>query len=124
MNSRKKSGLILSSIGVFLYLLSSNIYIFFIYPTLVIYSLSLLFTGIISLIGIIIGLDMIKRGGAVILISIPISIVSILILNFILKDISYYTFNEICFFVLYPIPYPHSVFVIIGGILCVRSSDD
>ena len=124
MNSRKKTGLILSSIGVFLYLLSSNIYIFFIFPTLVIYSLSLLFTGIVSLIGIIIGLDMIKRGGAVILISIPISIVSILILNFILEDIPYYTFNEICFFVLYPIPYPHSVFVIIGGILCLKSFDE
>ena len=124
MNLRKKAGLILSGIGVFLYLLSGNIYIFLLYPTPVIYSLSLLFTGAISLVGTIVGVKVIKKGGAVILISIPISIVLILILNFILEYYVSYTFNEIVFFVLYPIPYPHSVFVIIGGIQCLKSSDD
>ena len=108
MNSRKKASLILSVIGVFLYLLIGNI----------------LFTGVISLIGTIIGAKKIKIGGAVILISIPISIVFTLILNFMLEYIPYYTFQEISFFVLYPIPYPHSVFVIIGGILCLKSFDE
>ena len=124
MNSRKKASLILSVIGVFLYLLIGNIYIFLLSPTPVIYSLSLLFTGVISLIGTIIGAKKIKIGGAVILISIPISIVFTLILNFMLEYIPYYTFQEISFFVLYPIPYPHSVFVIIGGILCLKSFDE
>ena len=124
MNLRKKAGLILSGIGVFLYLLSGNIYIFLLYPTPVIYSLLLLFTGAISLVGTIVGVKVIKKGGAVILISIPISIFLILILNFILEYYVSYTFNEIVFFVLYPIPYPHSVFVIIGGIQCLKSSDD
>jgi len=89
----------------------------------VIFSLSLLFTGAISLIGIIIGVKEIKIGGAVILISIPISIVYISILNFFL-EYSLYNFYDIVLFVIYPIPYPHSVFVIIGGIQCLMSFDD
>ncbi len=124
MESRKKkAGLILSGIGIFLYLLKGSIYIIFIYPMDVIFSLSLLFTGAISLIGIIIGVKEIKIGGAVILISIPISIVYISILNFFL-EYSLYNFYDIVLFVIYPIPYPHSVFVIIGGIQCLMSFDD
>jgi len=124
MESRKKkAGLILSGIGIFLYLLKGSIYIIFIYPMDVIFSLSLLFTGVISLIGIIIGVKEIKIGGAVILISIPISIVYISILNFFL-EYSLYNFYDIVLFVIYPIPYPHSVFVIIGGIQCLMSFDD
>ena len=125
MESRKKkAGLILSGIGVNLYFLRGCILLFLLAPTPVIQSLSLLFTGAISLIGIILGMKEIKAGGAIILISIPISIVYILILNFILEYIPYYTFYEIVLFVLYPIPFPHSVFVIIGGLMCLSSFDE
>ena len=125
MNSRKKKvGLILSGIGVIIYLLSGSMYLFFLSPFLPFHILSLLIPGTISLIGTIIGVKEIKAGGVVILISIPISIVYISIMHFFLEDISGYTLYEIVTFMLYPIPYPHSIFIIIGGIQCLKSFDD
>ncbi|MBY9016193.1 MAG: hypothetical protein KGD68_10915 [Candidatus Lokiarchaeota archaeon] len=128
MNSKKKAGLILSGIGVFLYLLDGSIYLLLLSPTMpVIFSL-LLLTGAISLIGTKIGVKKIKMGGAVILLSIPISIVFISALNFFLEYftyyVPYYTSYNIVLIVLYPIPFPHSVFVIIGGIQCLMSFDE
>ena len=125
MESRKKkAGLTLSAIGVFLNFLGGSIFLLFLSPTPIIQSVSLLFTGAISLLGIIIGLKEIKAGGVVILISIPISIVYMLILNFFLEGIYSFTSFEIFAIVLYPIPIPHSVFVIIGGILCLMGFDE
>ena len=125
MNSRKKKvSLILSCIGTILYLLSGSIPLFLLYPVDLFYSLSLLLIGVISLIGTIIGVKEIKSGGAIILISIPFSIICMSILSFFPGNFAGYTFYDIVAFLLFPIPYPHSIFIIIGGIQCLRSFDD
>ena len=79
----------------------------------------LLITGAISLMGTIIGAIKIKIGGTVILISIPISIV----ITYTLNIIPYYSFFLVILFLLNPMIFFHSGFVIIGGILCLLSSD-
>ena len=122
MKSKKKAGLILSGIGEILYFLNGVIYCFLSGPEIL--PISLLLTGTISLIGTILEKKEIKIGGAVILISIPFSIGVISILNFFLNYMPTFRIYDWFLLILYPIPYPHSVFVIIGGILCVRSSDD
>ena len=121
MNSRKKAGLILSIIGVSLYFFRCVIYTLLSGP--IILPLSACLTGTISLLGLILGIKEIKAGGAVILISIPFSTIYISVLNFFLKYSSY-TFYDLLLFILWPIPLPMSIFVIIGGMLCLKSSDD
>ena len=113
---RKKIALILSGIGGILYLIgaflipitmgSANILVYII-------------AGVISLIGTGIGVVRIKIGGVVILISIPLSIIIVILLNLeILPQIA-----GLIALLLYPLPFPHSVFVVIGGILCLLGSD-
>lgn len=119
MKSRKKAGLILSGIGNVIYLLTGFSYVFFVIGGGNL-RLPLLFIGIFSLTGILIGVNDIKEGGAVILISIPLSVVYIFILNIISP---YYRVYDMFYIAFHPIPYPHSLFLIIGGILCLMSSD-
>ena len=127
---RRKAGLILSGIGGIMYLLSGIILLitplwhYFVGA----FSIPYLITGAISLMGIIIlkGLEKIKIGGTVILISIPISIVITLIS--IDYTNTYFFFDLITrlgylLITIYPLPFPSSVFVIIGGILCLLSSN-
>jgi hypothetical protein len=114
MGSRRKIGLILSGIGGILYLLLSSI-AFLMSSWFGDFFISPLIAGAISLIGTIIAIKKAKIGGTVILLSIPISMVSALFLL--------HTYLNLILNLLMPIPFPHSVFVIIGGILCLLSSD-
>jgi cation transport ATPase len=124
MKTRKNAGLIISGIGAVLYLvggffcLSMPFYFGqFIAPYLI--------TGVIVIIGAVIGLKKNKLGGALVLIAIPIAIIIGLIYTLIVS--SYF---ELIWFIMYmfiqvqPIPYfPSAAFIIIGGILCVLSTD-
>ena len=110
-------GLILNSIGGILYLLS----VFMVFQTSLgsMYPFAsgpFLLTGVISIIGTIIGVKNLKAGYLIILFSIPFTF-SIGVIFFRYLDCF------MCFigFVLVPIPLPHSVFVINGGILCLIS---
>ena len=117
-NFRKKPGLILSGIGIAIYLiLGSSISI-----SAVLLPILLVSIGAISLMGLLIGVKDIRMGGVVILISIPFSIIYILFMNIIITN-SPAIINLIVLFALIPFPYPHSLFLIIGGILCLMSSN-
>jgi len=125
MESRKKkAGLILSSIGVFYHFLLGSIFLFLLLPTPVIQSITVLLTGTLSLIGIIIGVKEIKIGGAIILISIPISNGYLLILNNFLEFVPPNTPFEILLLAFIPIFNPFSCFLVIGGILCLMGFDE
>lgn len=121
---RKKAGLIVSGIGAFLYILWGGILLLLVGHPPVIQSVSLLFTGAISLLGIVVGVKEIKSGGVIILISIPISMIYILILNFFLESITNIRSIDIIGILLYPIPFPSSLLILIGGFQCLKSFDD
>jgi len=114
---RRKAGLILSGIGGIMYLLLS-IYFYLARSWFELLIIPTLITGAISLMGIIIGVKKIKIGGTVILFSIPLFIVIALIFGYHPSQINWFLLV-----LLIPAPVPSSVFVIIGGILCLLSSD-
>lgn len=125
MESRKKkAGLILSGIGVFIHFLWGSIFLFLLLPTPIFHSVFILFIGTISLLGIIIGVKEIKAGGVVIIVSIPVSIVYMLILNFFLESIPDYLSVDLIQGVVYIFLSPISLLIIIGGILCLNGFDD
>ena len=115
----KVLGLILNSIGGILYLLTvfmvtqtetgSN------YPNA---SMPFIIAGVISLMGTITGARDIKMGSMMILLSLPVTFLIGVIFSPYLHFYLYFIA-----FVFIPIPLPHSVFVIIGGILCLLSSN-
>ena len=119
----KNKGLVLTGIGEILYLFQAILLIGFTFPSSI-FPFSLLYAGLFSVIGTIVGRNEIKLGGAIVLLSIPTSIAFTLIFNAAFESIPYSIAYNIVIFVLYPIPYPHSVFVIIGGLLCLTSSDE
>ena len=115
MASRKKIGLILSGIGGAIYLLSGfGFYTVLRYFGIRFGSLPFIITGVISLVGTGIGVKKIKIGSIIILISIPLSFV----IGFIVSPYITRQYLIILFFSL-----PHIVFVIVGGILCLKSAD-
>lgn len=128
---RRKIGLILSGIGGIIYLLEGIMFFSVIFSTsstnnlMLLIGISYLIVGAISLMGTIIAAKKIKLGGRVILISIPISIVITLVtFNFYtLYSINLYYAIMYIILPIMPIPFPTSVIVIIGGILCLLSSD-
>ena len=115
----KVLGLILNSIGGILYLLTvfmvvqtetgSN------YPAA---SMPFIIAGVISLMGTITGAKDIKMGSMMILLSLPVTF----LIGVIFSPYWHFYLYFIAF-VFRPIPLPHSVFVIIGGILCLLSSN-
>ncbi len=112
----KGVGLILSGIGGILFLIE----IMYIPAYMADIILLITITGIISLIGTGIGVKKIKIGGIIILISIPFSIITVALLNqWGIPQIS----GNIASLLL-PTPFPNSVVVIFGGILCLISSDE
>ncbi len=112
----KGVGLILSCIGGILFLIEI-LYIPANMPDII---LLLMIAGIISLIGTGIGVKKIKIGGIIILISIPFSIITVALLNqWGIPQIAGNIAN-----LLLPSPFPNSVVVIFGGILCLISSDE
>ena len=114
MGRRKKAGLILSGIGGTIYLLASLMgsYILTYFGG---GPLPFIITGVISLTGTGIGVKNIKKGGIIILISIPLSLVIGIIFS------GYFHIAYLGILLLFS--QPHFVFVIIGGILCLKSSD-
>ena len=117
---RKKlnvTGLILTSIGGIFYLLT----VFIVsqtetganYPSS---SWPFLIAGVISLMGTIIGAKNIKFGSVIILLSLPVTFLIGLIFS-----PYWHLYLYFITFVFVPIPLPHSVFVINGGILCLMS---
>jgi hypothetical protein len=112
----KSTGLILSGIGGILFLIE----IMFILTYMADIILLLMIAGIISLIGTGIGVKKIKIGGIIILISIPFSIITVALLNqWVIPQIA----GNIASLLL-PTPFPNSVVLIFGGILCLISSDE
>jgi len=112
----KDVGLILSGIGGILFLIE----IMFIQTYMADIILLLMIAGIISLIGTGIGVKKIKIGGIIILISIPFSIITVALLNqWVIPQIA----GNIASLLL-PTPFPNSVVLIFGGILCLISSDE
>ncbi|NHJ19683.1 MAG: hypothetical protein EAX91_01980 [Candidatus Lokiarchaeota archaeon] len=104
MPIKKVAALILSGIGGGIYLFVGIMFRVGWWSSV---SPTLIAAGIISLIGTGIGAVRIKIGGVVILLSIPLSI---------LIGISGGIYSIL--FVLIPVPFPHSILVMIGGILC------
>jgi len=116
MRLRKKAGLILSGIGGTIYLLAS-LMLSYLLVYLGIGFLPFILTGVISLTGTGIGVKNIKRGGIIILISIPLS----LVIGIIFNPYGFYIIGYLGVILFYS--QPHFVFVIVGGILCLKSSD-
>ena len=127
----RRGGSILSGIGGILYLIHSILLslAFWGFNSI---NISFLIVGIISLVGIRIGVKKRRIGGIVILISIPISIVIGLIISDIPSSLTTLYGNDIIFiYIIYillsigtGIPFLPGVFVIIGGILFLISSDE
>lgn len=111
----RKVGLILSALGGIIYLILGLIFVFlFSSVPAGAFGIPLSSTGAIALIGTIIGVKEKRIGGIIILLSIPISILIELI----------FTFNPLFpYLSVYLLMPPISLLVIIGGILCLRSSD-
>jgi hypothetical protein len=113
----KLVGLLLSSIGGILYFITvfmvSQTYTGSIFPFS---SGPFLVAGILSVMGAILGVRNTKAGGLIILLSIPVSIaIGLIFFRYLDCFMCFYEF------VLIPIPLPHSIFVINGGILCLVS---
>ena len=106
VSNKKVAGLILSCIGGVIYLFEGILLQVGWFSAV---SPSLIIAGIITLVGTGIGAFNAKIGGVVILISIPLALI-----------FSLFAIYAIAF-IIFPIPFPHSVLVIIGGILCVVS---
>jgi hypothetical protein len=118
--TRKITGLIISGVGGILYLI--RMLFFGIGDQFLLFlTIPFLIVGAISEIGTIIAAFRVKIGGVVILTSIPISLVIGILLNF--GPYWYYPLMVFLYLVL-PFPFPHSVFVITGGILSLLSSDE
>lgn len=118
--SRKITGLIISGVGGILYLI--EVLFFGIGDQFLLFlTIPFLIVGAISETGTIIAAFRVKLGGVVILTSIPISLVIGILLN--LGPYWYYPLMVFLYLVL-PFPFPHSVFVITGGILILMSSDE
>jgi len=113
----KVTGLILNSIGGILYLLT----VFMVAQTDAGSGTSaswpFLIAGVISLMGTIIETKDIKIGSMFILLSLPVTFITGLIFSPYWESYMYFIT-----FVFLPIPLPHSIFVINGGILCFISS--
>lgn len=122
--SRRIVGLITSGVGGALYLILGLIYL----ATMSYYSwyyVPLLIAGAISQTGTIVAIFKVKVGGALLLTSLPISIVFGIILTMVQP---YYYYSPLAVmivfqFILFPLPIPHSAHVIAGGILCLLASD-
>ena len=114
----KVIGLTLNCVGGILYLIAVFMVLdseMGLYPTA---SMPFLIAGVISLGGTIIGVKNIKISSMIILLSLPVTFLIGLIFS------PYWHFYlYFIAFIFIPIPLPHSVFVIIGGILCFLSSD-
>ena len=126
--SLRMVGIIMSGIGGLLYLIFGFIYLFFSMSYFVWLAIPLLIAGAISQTGTIIAIYKVKIGGVIILTSIPISIGIGIILSLFIGPFPYYypSFYGVLMtiqLILYPIPFPHSVQVIAGGIICLVASD-
>ena len=124
--TRKSAGLIISGVGGILYIINGFIFFgfgFYYYSWLLIPSL---IAGVISQIGTTIGIFKVKIGGVVSLSSIPISIVIGIIISFTIPQYYYYIPYTLIVveILLLPIPLPHSIHVVAGGILCLTGSDN
>jgi len=122
--TRKLAGLIISGVGGLLYLINGFVYTFiplvFISWLIVPFSIA----GVIALIGPVIGIFKVKIGGVVSLIVLPIS----LVIGFVLSHNVPYPYSPeftviVIEYLIIPVPLPHSIHVITGGIFCLLASD-
>ena len=121
-------GLIISGVGGLLYFIMGFIFLFAYMSYMLWLAIPVLIVGAISQIGTIVAISKVKIGGVLILTSIPISLVIGVILSLSQPSPYYYPsfYSVVMVFqlILYPIPIPHSVHVIVGGILCLTGSDN
>ena len=123
--SRRIVGLITSGVGGALYLILGFMYLIMNVGYYSWYYIPLLIAGAISQTGTIVAMYKVKIGGALLLASLPVSIVFGIILTMI-QPYYYYTLYAVITvfqFILLPFPIPHSAHVIAGGILCLLASD-
>lgn len=120
-------GLIISGVGGLLYFIIGFIFLFASIGYMLWVTIPLLIAGAISQTGTLVAISKVKIGGVFILTSIPISLVIGILVSLTQSYPYYYPsfYNMVMVFqlILYPIPIPHSVHVIVGGILCLTASD-
>jgi hypothetical protein len=122
--SRKTAGIIISGVGAALYLFFGFFFLLMSYGYMFIAGLSMLIAGGISLAGVIIALFKVKIGGIISLTAVPIALViGILLVLFEGGYYYYYQWIYILQFILFPLPIPHSIHVIAGGIICLTATD-
>jgi len=126
----RSMGLIISGVGGLLYFIMGFISLFAYMSYMWWLAIPVLITGAISQTGTIVAISKVKIGGAIILTSIPVSLVIGVILSLFIPNPypyyypSFYGVVMVFQLILYPIPIPHSVHVIVGGILCLTGSDN
>jgi len=126
--SRKTPGLIISGVGGLIYIFYGLFFFFFMgsywyVPMLMMTTAPMIVAGVIAEIGTIVGIKNIKAGGGVILTAITAASVFGIIMASISRYPSYYVLIYLFQYLLFPIPIPHSIHVISGGILCLTASD-
>ena len=124
--SRKTAGLIISGVGGLIYIFYGLFFFIVSYgypPMLMMTTAPMIVAGVIAEIGTIVGIKNIKAGGGVILTAIPAAFVFGIIMASISGYPSYYVLIYLFQYLLFPIPIPHSIHVIPGGILCLTASD-
>jgi len=127
---RRLVGLIISGVGGLIYLFYGLFLLLVNYgylPMIMRGATPMIIAGVVAVIGTIVGINKIKAGGGVILTAIPAAIVFGVIMNFMMNFIIggyyYYTLFYVFQYILLPFPFPHSIHVIVGGILCLTASD-
>ncbi|NHJ19681.1 MAG: hypothetical protein EAX91_01970 [Candidatus Lokiarchaeota archaeon] len=123
--SRKTAGIIISGVGAILYLVFGFFFLILgsSYGYMRDAAVSMLIAGGISIAGIIVALYKVKIGGIITLISIPIAIVIGVILMLMEPYSYYYYWLNFIQYVIFPLPIPHSLHVIPGGIICLTAKD-
>ena len=126
---KRTAGLIISGVGGLLYIFYGLFFFSISYgytPMVMMIAIPMIIAGVMVEIGTIVGIKNIKAGGGVIITAIPAALVFGIIMVFITGYPSYYilsVFQYLLFPIPYPIPIPHSIHVIPGGILCLIASD-
>jgi hypothetical protein len=125
--SKKTAGIIISGVGAIIYL----IFGFFVLITSSVagymrdIAISLFIAGGISLTGVIVAIYKVKIGGIITLTSIPIAIIiGVILLLTGPYYIYYYYWLNFIQYVVFPLPIPHSLHIIPGGIICLTAKDE
>lgn len=125
--SRKTAGIIISGVGAILYLVEGFFFLILSSGSgsMRIAAITMLIAGGISIAGVIVALYKVKIGGIITLTSIPIAMVIGIVLQLMEPYYYYYYYYWIYIiqYILFPLPIPHSIHIIAGGIVCLTAND-